>query len=290
MPELPEVETTVRKLKPLLNGKRILQFNKKILEVERRGKAILIWLEPALTKTRVLQDLASATARARGIFQQKNIRVFAKPDVETEHYLLAFHQRMSGRLLVVDRDFKDKYIRKRFKLSDGKDLAFHDVRRFGVVWYGPSKKVLSDQYFRTLGQDALTISFKNFKKILFSVRGIKSFLLNQKNIAGVGNIMADEILWYAKIHPERKMKNLGDAEIKSLYSSLKFVLNRSIKLGGSTMRDWFRPDNSKGGYFEKRFVYDREGESCFNCKDKIIRKKIAGRSSYFCLKCQPRRV
>ncbi|MDO8522930.1 MAG: DNA-formamidopyrimidine glycosylase [bacterium] len=254
MPELPEVETTKRKLEPLIKGRRILDFDRKILGLERRGKAILIWLSSASPK----------------------------------QYLLAFHQRMSGRLLVVERDFKDKYIRRRFKLSDGKDLAFHDVRKFGVVWYGPAKKVLSDQYFRTLGPDALTVSLQSIKNLLIAKKSgkIKSFLLDQKNLAGIGNIMADEILWKAKIHPEIKISTLSDNEIKTLWNSIRAVLQKSIKLGGSSMRDWFHPDGDSGGYFERRRAYDREGKKCFRCRSKILRKKIAGRSSYFCSKCQ----
>ncbi|MDP2668656.1 MAG: DNA-formamidopyrimidine glycosylase family protein [bacterium] len=261
MPELPEVETTVNKLKPLIKGKRILEFDKKILDLERRGKAILIHL--------------------------------------TGNYFLAFHQRMSGKLLIVDRNHHDKYIRRRFQLSDGKDLAFHDVRRFGVVWYGPAKKVLEDNYFKTLGEDALSVGLRGLKDLLKGNNppsppyfkggkreGIKSFLLNQKNIAGIGNICADEILWKAKIHPERQISSLTDKEIKILWRALRSVLLLSIKLGGSSMRDWLHPGGESGGYFEKRTVYGREGEKCGRCENKILRKKIAGRSGYFCPKCQ----
>src|SRR3989338_177343 len=257
MPELPEVEITTRKLTPLLKGKRILLARRKggnlgwekVFGVERRGKAILIWL--------------------------------ASP------YLLAFHMRMSGKLLVVERGAGDKHIRNRFKLSNGKDLVFHDVRKFGVVWYGPAGKVFKDNYFKTLGPDALAISFAELKNILGGKGGkIKAFLLNQHNIAGIGNIMADVILWYAKIHPETRIQNLKDSQIKKLWASLKFILNRSIKRGGSTMRDWLHPGGEEGGYFKKRFVYGRGGGKCFRCKSKILRKKIAGRSGYYCEKCQ----
>ena len=251
MPELPEVEITKRKLEPLIKSKRILNLGgKKILRIERKGKAILIYLSGGK--------------------------------------ILGFHQRMSGKLLIVRRGWKDKHTRRIFHLSGGKDLAFHDVRRFGVIWYGPVKKVLDDPYFKTLGLDALKISFGEFKRILGERRAgkLKPFFLNQKNLAGVGNIIADEVLWHAKIHPERNINNLSDADIKKLYVSLKFILKRSIKLGGSTMRDWFHPDGGHGGYFKKRYTYGREDEKCFRCKTQIIRKKIASHSSCFCPKCQ----
>lgn len=253
MPELPEVEITIRKLRTLILGKWILDLNKKILNLERRGKAILIHLSGGK--------------------------------------ILGFHQRMSGKLLIVPRGFKDKHIRRRFKLSGGKDLVLHDVRKFGVVWYGAAKKILEDKYFKTLGEDALTAGLQSIRNILLNRKGqTKAFLLNQKNLAGIGNIMADEILWHAKIHPETAISDLEDDKIKILWRSLRSVLKKSIKLGGSTMRDWLQPGGEAGGYFEKRFVYAREGQKCFRCGAKIIRKKTSGRSSYFCQKCQPRRV
>src|SRR3990167_4181648 len=113
MPELPEVEITKRKLEPLIKSKRIMNLGgKKILRIGRRGKAILIYLSGGK--------------------------------------ILGFHQRMSGKLLIVQRGWKDKHTHHIFKLSSGKDLVFHDIRKFGVVWYGDAKKVLDDQYFKTL--------------------------------------------------------------------------------------------------------------------------------------------
>lgn len=250
MPELPETEITTRKLRSLILGKQILDLGeRKILRIERKGKAILIYL--------------------------------------SGDKILGFHQRMTGKLLIVNRDFKDKHIRRRFRLSDGRDLAFHDVRKFGIVWYGSPSEVFGSEYFKYLGMDALAIRFEEFESLLKNRRSkIKPFLLNQKNLAGIGNIMADEILWSARIHPERKIKSLRNNEIELLWRALRSVLLKSIKLGGSTMRDWLHPDGKSGGYFEKRSVYDREGKKCFRCKSKIFRKKIAGRSSYYCKGCQ----
>ena len=250
MPELPEAEVTTRKLRPLIVGKRILNLGgRNILRVERKGKAILIHISGGK--------------------------------------ILGFHQRMTGKLLIVRRGWKDKHTHHIFKLSDGNDLVFHDVRKFGVMWYGASKKVLKDNYFKTLGPDALLISFLEFKKLFRSQKTkIKLFLLNQKNIAGIGNIMADEVLWHAKIYPERNIKTLRYIEVKRLWKSIKFILKRSIKFGGTTMRDWLHPGGEKGGYFRKRYAYGREGEKCFRCESKISRKKIGGRSAHFCPKCQ----
>lgn len=250
MPELPEVEITKRKLEPLLLGKRILDLgNKKILKLERRGKAILIHL--------------------------------------SGDKIFAFHQRMTGKLLVVEKKFKDKYVRFRFKLSSGKDLVFHDVRKFGVMWYGSAKKVLLDPYFMKLGSDPLEIDFEKFKERLRAHRGmVKPLLLRQDVLAGVGNIVADESLWKAKIHPRKIIENLTTQELKRLYQALRYIIVKSIRLGGTTMRDWLHPDSTEGGYFAKRFIYGRKGEKCRRCGTIIVRTVVGSRGTFICGRCQ----
>ena len=252
MPELPEVEITKRKLEPLILGKRILNLeNRRILKVERRGKAILIYL--------------------------------------SGNKILAFHQRMSGKILVVGDDFSDKHVRFKYRLSSGKNLIFHDVRKFGVRWYGDGKKVLSDPYFKKLGLDPLKIDAKKFKDLLGKYRGgIKAALLRQDILSGVGNIIADESLWKAKIHPQKKIENFSESDFRNLFSSLVFIIKKSIKLGGSTMRDWYHPDNTKGGYFAKRYIYGRAHAKCRRCGKMIVRTKVAGRGTFVCTKCQPK--
>lgn len=250
MPELPEVEITKNKLKPHLLGKRILDLgNKKILRLERRGKAIILYL--------------------------------------SHGYVLAFHQRMSGKLLIGDRNYKDKHIRFRFKISSGKDLIFHDVRKFGIKWYGPEKKIFGKKYFKKLGADPLSVDFKKFYELLGSHKGmIKALLLRQDILSGIGNIIADETLWHAGLHPRKKVENFSKEDFHRLYRSLQYILKRSISLGGSTMRDWMHPDGSVGEYFKKRFVYQRKGEKCSNCATIILRTKVAGRGTFVCEKCQ----
>lgn len=252
MPELPEVEITKRKLESLLVGKRILSLgNKRITDLERRGKAVLIYL---------------STGK-----------------------ILAFHQRMSGKILVVDKNYTDKYIRFKYRLSSGKNLVFHDVRKFGVKWYGDTEKVLKDPYFKRLGPDPLKISFDKFKDIFSRHKGrIKQALLRQDLISGIGNIIADESLWKAEIHPLKKIEEFSNKEFRNLYDSIKYILNKSLLLGGSTMRDWYHPDNSKGGYYEKRFIYGRAKEKCRRCGNIIVRIKAAGRGTFICTKCQPK--
>lgn len=271
MPELPEVEITCRKLVPLLEGRRFLNFwtdwprglrvssalhvkkditGKSVEKIERLGKAIMLHL-----------------SRGRA---------------------LAFHQKMSGKVMVLPPRVESRHIHFRFLLSGGKELVLKDPRKFGRVWYGPAAEVLADAYFRSLGLDALTMSLPGFTKALFRRRGmIKPFLLRQDVVAGIGNIVADEALWYAGLHPRRGVHTLSAREVKQLYRSLKKVLRASIRLGGSTMRDWLHPDAKRGGYFAARAVYRRKGEKCARCAGLILRMVVGSRGTFVCISCQP---
>ena len=271
MPELPEVETTKRKLEPLLIGERILGFwtdwprglkisskkftnvdikGRKISKIERRGKAIIMELSGGR--------------------------------------ILGMHQRMSGKILVLPRAIQDKHTHFRFKLSNGRDLVMHDIRKFGLVWYGAPRNVLNDKYLMSLGHDPLVISLADFKKSFRRKSGmIKPLLLRQDILAGIGNIIADESLWKAKIHPKTRIEQLRETKIINLYKSIRFVLNKSIKLGGTTMRDWLHPDKTEGRYFAECFVYQRAGERCFRCRTLITRIVVGSRGTFFCPKCQP---
>jgi formamidopyrimidine-DNA glycosylase len=194
---------------------------------------------------------------------------------------------MSGRVLVVPRNFIDRHIHFRFSLSSGEDLVLHDVRKFGLVWYGEEQKVLADTYFASLGADPLELDFTQFKNLLRGHKGMmKPLLLRQDVLSGVGNIVADEVLWKAKVHPRRKLEDVGEREARNVYSALRSVLEKSIALGGSTMRNWLAPDFNAGGYFEKRSVYARRGEKCPRCASKISRITIGSRGTYLCEYCQ----
>lgn len=279
MPELPEAEIATRELRTLLVGKKVLGFwtdlpkailfskhaqisrdvkNRKIKLIERRGKAILLWLS------------------ALGGRKKDGGK------------LLALHQKMSGRLLVLAQGIRDKHIHHRFLLSGGKELAFHDVRKFGRIWYGREDEVLRERFFAKLGQDPLALSVEEFVKILSQRKGgIKSILLRQDVFAGIGNIVADESLWKAKIHPSNQVQNLRELEKRRLFAAIKFVIERSIKLGGSSARDWLRTDGSQGGYYERRYVYQRESSVCSRCRKGIIKRIVVGaRGTHFCPKCQ----
>jgi formamidopyrimidine-DNA glycosylase len=131
------------------------------------------------------------------------------------------------------------------------------------------------------------LNFKYLKEIFSKTkRPIKIVLMDQEKIAGLGNIYANEALFLAKIHPLKPANKLKDSEIKNLLSAIKKVIKKAIKLQGTSFRFYIKPDESKGSYQEEFLVYQRKNEKCLRCKSKIKYIKIAGRGSFYCLRCQ----
>ena len=275
MPELPEVETVRRGLQQNLVGHKITgakvlrdasigypspsEFAKKIVghtfkEVERRGKYLLIHLD-----------------KKAG---------------------LGAHLRMSGRLLTSSKSkINESHVRVRLSLDNGKELIFEDMRVFGRLWYVPPGKTFEEVIpaLTELGPEPLTVlpvsHFKNaFKR---KTQPIKTALLDQTIVAGIGNIYADEALHLANIHPLRTAASLTDAELAQLSEQITFVLNKAIGLGGSTLRNYTDSSGVNGNYQSNAGVYGRMGKPCGQCKTAIARIRIAGRSSHFCPDCQP---
>ena len=134
-----------------------------------------------------------------------------------------------------------------------------------------------------IGEDALATSFKKFKSLILARKKIiKNFLLDQRGIAGVGNIYADEILWQAGVHPLRKADSLDLGEIKKLYSAMRSILKLAIRKGGTTSRDYRKPDGSPGGYYSIRKAYQRAGKPCPRDSVKLQRIVVGGRPTHFC--------
>ncbi|MFY9462494.1 MAG: bifunctional DNA-formamidopyrimidine glycosylase/DNA-(apurinic or apyrimidinic site) lyase [Candidatus Sungiibacteriota bacterium] len=288
MPELAEVEITKRKLLPLVRNKTISGFwtdwprglklarpdfvrrdikKRKILDGHRTGKVIFLHLS-------------------------------GRPE-----RMLAFHQRMSGRLEYSPRSYsnvlKNIGINKRaavdgrrwthfiFRFSDKSELRFTDPRKFGLVWYGSPEDFQKDKYLKNLGVDLKKLTFEEFReKLKTREQMIKAFLLRQDVISGIGNIIADESLWQARIHPKRKTSALSEKEIKNLFDALQKTVDEILKAGGTSMRNWLPPAGKKGGYQKLYKVYARVGEKCFRCGSKIKRIITAGRGTSFCLNCQ----
>ena len=286
MPELPEVEIVKRSLKNKVNYKKI----KKIIITNRdlRFK---------------IQKNFENLLEGRSI---TNVSRFSKYIILTldnlNHCLI--HLGMSGTLHLINYKKKEKITNLSFynsKILPKKHnhvkikfsnfaIIYNDPRRFGFFKLLKNKKELKE-YFQRSGPEAISSKF-NFKyvkyKLINKKKNIKNFLLDQYFVSGIGNIYANEILFYSKINPFKIAKKLNSKEIKKLIKYSKLVLNLAIKFGGSSIRDF---KNAKGisGSFQNKFkVYDRENKYCLrkNCKGKIIKMFISNRSSFFCKSCQ----
>lgn len=287
MPELPEVETVVCELKKPLT-------NQIIKDIERvRAKSLSFSDGLALNKLKGLKIL-NLTRRGKGIIINL-----------TKDISLLIHLKMTGQLIYVANNktrlnlghptanfvnsMPSKHTRVIFKLSQGV-LYFNDQRLFGWIKAMPIKNISSDVFIKNLGVDALSKSFtadvlqQIIKKRLKSP--IKSVILDQSNIAGIGNIYASESLFLAGIKPDRKTSALNKNEIKKLTLSIKQILKKGIKYSGTTISDYKTVKGTPGRMQNYLKVYKREGLPCKKCKTLIKRIKTAGRSSYFCPTCQ----
>jgi formamidopyrimidine-DNA glycosylase len=287
MPELPEVETIRIGLNRLLpdliisaidctNPKsfsatpelvRSYLLGAKVLSVSRRAKVLIIELS---TKYSLIIHLKMT---GQLVYQGTKVHFGAGHPSES----------LIGRL-------PDKSTRVIFSFRGGSKLYFNDQRKFGWVRLLPSIEVNSIKFMQKLGPEPLEAVFtwQVFKTVL-SRRpntNIKAALLDQTVIAGVGNIYADESLWGAKIHPQRLVRSLSDANIKALHSALVAVLRVSIEKGGSTDRNYVDADGNKGSYLHFANVFRREGQNCSRCGTKIIKIRVAGRGTHLCPNCQ----
>jgi formamidopyrimidine-DNA glycosylase len=173
-----------------------------------------------------------------------------------------------------------------FGLDDGRELRYTDVRRFGRMLLVPESQIAMFQ--ERLGAEPLEISLKEFCE-RFSSRSarIKALLLDQGILRGVGNIYADESLFRARIHPARIARNLTPSQLAALHQAVRQILSTAIRLRGSSVSDYVDSDGNRGEFQFRHRVYQREGEPCVRCREKIRRVIVAGRSSHFCPRCQP---
>lgn len=210
--------------------------------------------------------------------------------------VLAIHQRMSGHVALSDLPTEGlaragdattgKHSHFVFELDNRRSFALVDPRKFGVVWYGSKKWFQQQPYIKKLGPDALKIEKEDFAGIFKNSprSSVKSLLLKQDRIAGLGNIACDEILWHSRIHPTRKASALGAGEAEKIYTSMRVILTDVLKYGGTSMSDWLHPDGAKGTYQDNFKVYKQN--RCKRCSSAILRIKVAGRGTHICSQCQ----
>jgi len=294
MPELPEVQTTVNGLNRTIKNLKITDvwsdyflrtknkredviknkgffehFRKevvgeKVKNTERRGKNILIHL----TNNKTIL----AHMKMTGHF------LYGKYLWENKKW------RSNERLL---SDPFNKFIHLLFTFSNRKHLAFSDMRKFAKVTLFETNKRNEVIDLTILGPESIPgLSLETLKKQLLKKPNgkIKTVLMDQTILAGIGNIYSDEILWTAEIHPERKTSSLKDKELKTMWKAIKTILTKSIKMGGDSMSDYRNVDGKKGRFQNSHKVYQRTEEKCLkkDCRGIITRKIIGGRSSHFC--------
>lgn len=277
MPELPEVETIKRELKPFVINKRISKV--KIIRSDVIGCPSVRVFKKAV----VGKKISKLSRKAKYLIFDLN-----------NSYQIIVHLRLSGQLLVWKHK-KDapKHERIRFYLSNNTFLSFVEPRVLGRV-YLVSKGAYPDvlKGLKNLGLEPIDKRFTCdylASRLKYRKATIKSLLLNQSITAGVGNIYSDEALFLAGIHPLRRANTLSELEIKKLSQALYDVLHAGIKYKGTSVSDYLRPNGSEGKYQFRSYVFGREGEMCRICKTKIEFAKIGNRRTRFCPKCQPQK-
>jgi len=291
MPELPEVETTVRDLRKKLVG---LKFKD-------------VWTDPA-KPTHVGRGaswpLIKRVIKDKKILDVRRRAKFIIIDIEGA-YSIFIHQKISGHLLYgiwtmdygiwkakkpgpLKSERENGYIRTIWKLSNGYQLAFSDLRRFGKVVLVEDDDVSELPGIKDLGPEPLEIGLAEFKALFGVKKGkLKQVLMDPFFIAGIGNIYSDEILWDSGYHPLSRVENLSEAALKKIYNSTQKILNKAIKAGGTSIEDYRKPSGEKGEYQDHTEAYHQHGKKCSKKDGGVIQRiKVGGRSAHFCPKHQ----
>lgn len=277
MPELPEVETVVRDLRPLLAGRNIQQV------IAGKQKLRRPWM-PAWSQSIVGGTIQAIRRRGKWIvFDLSN--AFPAPH---DRPALLLHLGMTGQLTVAEtKTPKQDHTHLIFSLDNATELRFRDVRRFGSADWFASILALDEYLNEKLGPEPFLMTANEFtQSIRASSRNLKALLLDQALIAGVGNIYADEACFLSRLHPGRLGKSLKEADCRRLLEAIVAVLTRAIEGRGSTIKDYIGGSGLMGTYQGEFRAYGRTGEPCLNCKAPIEMERLAGRSSHFCPKCQ----
>jgi formamidopyrimidine-DNA glycosylase len=273
VPELPEVETIRRKLEPHLVGRR---FDR----VEIDDSRLVRPFEPQAVAAELDGERVEALDR-RGKYLIVRF--------ESGRSLL-IHLRMTGSLRHAKRGLlaEDPHRRAVVKLDDGSDVAYRDVRRFGT-WLLLEPGELEPYLGTKVGREPLGPSFnaRHLGERLSNRRApLKAALLDQRTVAGLGNIYVDEALWRARLHPFRPAESLDAEEVRQLTRAIKEVLKAGITRQGASLRDYATPDGGRGRMQDRFRVYGREGRPCTRCGTPIDKIRAAGRGTWYCPSCQ----
>ena len=273
MPELPEVETVCRYLRPHLKGRRIT------------GVDVLL---ERLLKNRSAEDFAaSLTGCTFTEVTRRGKYILLHLDAP---WLLLVHLRMTGRLIYEDDTAKElpRFTRLVFHLDQGR-LVYGDVRTFGCLWLVPESGKTGIRGFDSLGPDALAATFSAdylYAKLHASKRPVKTMLLDQNCVAGLGNIYVDEALYQAGILPTRPCNAISRTETAKLHAAIQNVLQEGLAFGGTTVFNFVDGSGKEGKNQENLKVYGKEGTPCPVCGAEIRYTKLGGRGTHYCPICQ----
>ena len=280
MPELPEVETIARQLRRLVVDRTISEFESRWVRLTEP--------EPA--------EVVGARLRGRRISDVRRRGKFVVFDLDGGEALVV-SLRMTGKLLFGVADVDERYVRGEIRFADGTAMRFSDTRKFGRMAVIDAATLESSAVGRpkmplhaSLGQEPLARGFTvAWLRALLRRRpraAIKVLLLDQRAIAGIGNIYAIEALWRARIHPLRKAGSLRADEITRLHEAIRWALRKGIRLGGASPSDYVDARGNKGRMQREFQVYARAGEPCPRCGRAIVRTVVGGRGTFHCPRCQ----
>ena len=272
MPELPEVETVVRGLRPHLVGRSFSRVEQRRADLREKLPANFV---------RRLQGRRVEAVERRAKY------VLAHLD---DGNMLVIHLGMTGQLVLGDRpNSVGTHEHVAFTLDDGRCLRFTDPRRFGLMDIIPLRELGTHKRFRGIGPEPLDADF-TVAVLENAFRGrrtpIKAALLDQRNVAGIGNIYSCEALHLAGISPRRRAGTVLRDRAARLVTAIKDVLDKAIAAGGSSARDYVQANGEQGWFQAQWSVYDREGQPCPACRGPIRRIVQSGRSTFYCPKCQ----
>ncbi|MDP3741421.1 MAG: bifunctional DNA-formamidopyrimidine glycosylase/DNA-(apurinic or apyrimidinic site) lyase [bacterium] len=303
MPELPEVETIKLGLQKMIREKKIRRVlvrlpkiislgpatvgnksipspravlffkkmlaNRRILRVERRAKLLRINFEGHLTLLIHLKMTGQLIFRKKG--ERKLVKLF---NTENSKFYTLPH----------------KYTHVIFEFTDGSKLFYNDLRQFGYLRLVNDQDLSKVRELQEYGPEPLTTQFTIMHLMVAATLRprvtIKQFLMDPKVVAGIGNIYSDEILYWAKVRPTRKVFGIRNQELGKIHKYIKIVLKKALQAQGSSVGDFFKVDGSEGAYHRQHRVYGKAGQSCKRCGTVVLSVKLGGRTSSFCPKCQ----
>ena len=273
MPELPEVETVRRQITPVLVGARIAQAT---------------IFDPRLVRP-FAPDLVAAEIEGERVTVVDRRGKYLIVRFESGRTLLV-HLRMTGSFRTTaagEALDEDPHRRAVLKLDNGSDIAYRDVRRFGT-WELFEPGELEAHLAGKLGPEPLGSLAARVLAQRLSVRrtSVKAALLDQRTIAGLGNIYVDEALWHARLHPLRPARDLGTNDVERLHRAVRKVLRLGIERQGASLRDYSTPSGEAGGMQHEFHAYGRGGDPCDRCGTPIAKTRVAGRGTWYCPQCQ----